>query len=116
MEAALVLLAVVVGALVTTLPWYLANRQLTQRIAGVERSRENAETRLFLRVRELENAHLANSWGEYAQLQELPSAGTQATNSFGEARAEEAHGETPEDIVNRYLEEHGVDMEGPIVG
>lgn len=116
-ESVLLLAAVVLGGVAASLPWWVAHRQVASRLEAVETQREVAEARLFLRVRELENALMAHSWQDYATLQEVPSAATSATSdSFGRPKSEESYGEDPEEIVERWFQEHGVDMEGPTIG
>lgn len=115
-DSLVLLLAVVLGGLASSIPWYFAHRQVSSRLGSVEDQREIAETRLFLRVRELENALMSHSWEQYAALQSVPSSATEATDSFGKAKTDEAYGADPEDIVERWFQEHGVDMEGPTVG
>lgn len=113
-ESLLILLAVLLGGMAASLPWWVAHRQVASRLSSVEDQRELAEARLFLRVRELENALMSHSWEQYAALQEVPSSATSA--QAPRPKSEEAYGEDPEDIVERWFQEHGVDMEGPTVG
>lgn len=114
------LIAVAVGAVLTALPLILALRFVT---GEADKGRKVAEARAIAqqtRITDLENRLMSHTWGEYAQLQNGVDNHTaqtvRAVNSFGEVRAEEAFGETEEDLVDAFLAANGVDLEGPTVG
>lgn len=111
MEAALALslliLAVFVGAGLVAACWSLVS---TLR-----------DERNFLRARvvDLERQLRAHTWHEYAGISQVPSPLTVAnevTNGWGEARSDEAYGESAEDVFEQRLAALGLDLEGPTVG
>lgn len=75
---------------------------------------------LQTRISELENRLLAHTWGEYAQLQtnvpDHTDKAVSALNSFGGSRPDEAHGESEQDLIDRYFQQSGADVEGPTIG
>jgi hypothetical protein len=113
------LLAVTVGAVLTGAPLVAA---LWFVVSEAGKGRATAQARAVAQqtyTTELQNRLLAHTWGEFAQLQEVPSHTAQtvtALNSFGEARTEAAYGESQEDIVDAFLRDNGIDLEGPTVG
>ncbi len=114
------LAAVLLGALLAGLPLALSVRFV---IAEAGKGRTGAEAHAVVQqtyITELQNRLAAHTWGEFAQLQnDVDSHTAQATrtvNSFGEARSEEAFGESEQDIVDQFLSDHGIDLEGPTVG
>lgn len=114
------LLAVSLGAFIVAVPSLVALRFI---ISEVSHARDMAEQRSVYTqayITELQNRLWSHTWGEFAQLQNgvvgpAEAASRVMTNSFGEFRAEEAYGESAEDVAQRLLEELG-DYEGPVVG
>lgn len=81
------------------------------------------DDRLFLRARvcDLERQLASHSWQDYAQISTVPSPALVTPdnlprNGWGEARAEEAYGESADDVIESFLASNGVDLEGPTVG
>lgn len=115
-----VLLAILLGAVISAGPlslsiWFVA------REAG--KSRKVAEAHAVAQqtyITELQNRLMSHTWGEFAQLQNgVDSHTTQtarALNSFGENRSEEAFGENEHDLVDQFLLDNGIDLEGPTIG
>lgn len=114
------LLGILVGAALIALPaWrYLLVLEKTYR-----QSSDNALQRSVVhqtRISELENRVMAHTWGEYAQLQtnvpDHTDKAVHALSTFGSQRPDQAHGETEADLVERWFEENGADVEGPTIG
>jgi hypothetical protein len=113
------LLAVLLGAVVASPPLALA---LWFVIREANKSRATAQARAVAMqtyITELQNRLGAHTWGEFAQLQTVPSHTQQtvtALNSFGENRSEAAFGENESDVIDQFLRDNGIDLEGPTVG
>lgn len=114
------LLAVLLGSVIVAVPAWFALRFVS---SEADKSRTVAQARAVAqqtRITDLENRLMSHTWGEYAQLQNEVDNHTAQTvrslNSFGEARAEEAYGESPEDVAEQLLSELVGDYEGPTIG
>lgn len=116
----MIALYVLLGAALAGAPLVVALQFVRSEAA---KSREVAQARAIAQqtyITELQNRLGAHTWGEFAQLQNEVASHTGQTvaalNSFGESRAEEAYGESPQDIVESLLAGMGADYEGPTVG
>lgn len=113
------LLAVLLGAAIVAVPAGFTIRFI---VSEADKGRAIAQERRLADqtyITELQNRLGSHTWGEFAQLQnEVDSAAAQTTrfNSFGEPRPEEAYGERAEEVVEAFLRDAGVDLEGPTVG
>jgi len=114
------LAAVLLGALLAGIPLALSVRFVTAEAASARKVSGAHATVQQTYITELQNRLGAHTWGEFAQLQnDVDSPTSQASrvvNSFGEARSEEAFGEREQDIVDQYLVDQGIDLEGPTIG
>ena len=113
------LLAVLLGSVIVAGPSAFALYFVT---SEANKGREVAQARAVAQqtyITELQNRLGSHTWGEFAQLQNEVDDHTSRTarvlNSFGEPRAEEAYGESAEDVAQRLLDELG-DYEGPTIG
>lgn len=114
------LLAAALAAAVAAAPMAYAVRVITRE---ADKNRATAQARAVAHqtyITELQNRVLAHSWTDFAQLQNDVAGHTQQTvnalNGFGEARSEEAFGESESDVVDQYLRDQGIDLEGPTIG